>query len=59
VLAEEMGSELDEGGASLEDLVDSVRLLHAMNREPVPDLCLSIPFLKEGGLKSEVQHLIA
>jgi hypothetical protein len=45
-LAEEIGSELNEAGASLEDLVDSVRLLNAMNREPVPDLCSSIPFLE-------------
>jgi hypothetical protein len=47
VLAEEIGAELDEAGASLTDLADSVRLLKAMNSEPVPDLCSSIPFVEE------------
>lgn len=47
VLAEEIGAQLREVGASPADLTDSLRFLKAMSTEPLPDLCSSIPFLEE------------
>jgi hypothetical protein len=47
VLAEEIGAQLKEVGASTTDLTDSIRFLKGMSSEPLPDLCSSIPFLEE------------
>lgn len=46
ILAEDMGVELGQAGASEADLVDSISYLQGINPKDGVELCASIPFLQ-------------
>jgi hypothetical protein len=46
ILAEEVAAKLEERGASVNDLSDSIAFLNRLTGERQPDLCSFIPFLE-------------
>ncbi|MEF8754230.1 MAG: hypothetical protein V5B60_09865 [Accumulibacter sp.] len=46
ILAEEISSQLQASGATVDDLVDAIAHLKQLSDDPPPDLCSSIAFLE-------------